>query len=301
MPATRSLAEAERYCHEMARREAKNFYWGFISLPREQRNAIYALYDFAREVDDEADAVAHAPDLPGRLKRHRARISACFRGEFADDDAVMQVLAVAVKRFAIPERELQMLIDGCEMDGTKVRYATWNELREYCNLVASVVGRMCVRIFGFDDDAALERADDLGIALQITNILRDVREDAGLGRIYLPEEDLARFGITEDALRNPEALARSASLDGRDGRDGREGWDEFIAFESSRARDYFERGYKVLDYIDRRPAACVRTMAGIYEKILEKIEREPDLPLHGRAGLSNGEKVGAMVRAWLGV
>jgi 15-cis-phytoene synthase len=300
MPATRSLVEAERYCHEMARREAKNFYWGFISLPREQRNAIYALYDFARQVDDEADAVAHAPDLPGRLHVHRDRISACVRGEFADDDAVMQVLAVAVERFAIPERELQMLIDGCEMDGTKVRYATWDELREYCNLVASVVGRMCVRIFGFDDDAALERADDLGIALQITNILRDVREDAGLGRIYLPEEDLARFGINEDAFCHPEVLARSASLEGREGREGSQ-WDALIAFESTRARGYFERGYKVLDYIDRRPAACVRTMAGIYERILNKIEREPNLPLRGRAGLSSGEKMGAMVRAWLGV
>jgi phytoene synthase len=161
MSAVLSLADAERYCHDMARREAKNFYWGFISLPREQRNAIYALYDFARQVDDEADAVAHAPDLPGRLQRHRDRIAKCVRAEFADDDAVMQVLAVAVARFAIPERELQMLIDGVEMDGTKVRYGSWDELRSYCNLVASVVGRMCVRIFGFDDEAALERADDL--------------------------------------------------------------------------------------------------------------------------------------------
>jgi 15-cis-phytoene synthase len=293
MPATRSLADAERSCHEMARREAKNFYWGFISLPRDQRNAIYALYDFARQVDDEADAVAHAPDLPGRLKRHRDRIAACVRGEFADGDDVMQVLAVAVRRFGIPERELQMLIDGCEMDGTKVRYASWDELREYCNLVASVVGRMCVRIFGFDDPAALERADELGIALQLTNILRDVREDVGLGRIYLPEEDLARFGIGEEMLLSSRAGAGDAASS--------HDWDAFIAFETARARGYFERGYKVLDYIERRPAACVRTMAGIYERILGKIEREPSLPLQGRAGLSNGEKVGAMVRAWLRV
>jgi len=284
MPAI-SLAEAERYCHEMARREAKNFYWGFISLPREQRNAIYALYDFAREVDDEADGAAGAPDLRGRLKRHRDRISACVRGEYEEGDAVMQVLAVAVERFGIPERELQMLIDGCEMDGEKLRYATWDELKEYCNLVASVVGRMCVRIFGFSDPVALERADDLGIALQITNILRDVREDLGLGRVYLPAEDLARFGIAEGMLadRAPDT------------------WDAFVTFETERARSYFTRGYEVLDYIDRRPAACVRTMAGIYERILGKIERDPQLPLHGRAGLSGREKLAAMVRAWLAV
>jgi phytoene synthase len=281
-----SLADAERYCHEMARREAKNFYWGFISLPREQRNAIYALYDFARQVDDEADAVAHAPDLPARLQRHRERIAKCVRGDYADDDAVMQVLAVAVTRFSIPERELQMLIDGVEMDGTKVRYASWDELRSYCNLVASVVGRMCVRIFGFGDDAALERADDLGVALQLTNILRDVREDVGLGRIYLPQDDLQRFGISEaDLIGGTQAPQ----------------WDTLVAFEAARAREYFLQGYKVLNYIDRRPAACVRTMAGIYERILEKIERDPSLPLHERAGLSRTEKIGAMVRAWLGV
>jgi phytoene synthase len=281
-----SLADAERYCHEMARREAKNFYWGFISLPREQRNAIYALYDFARQVDDEADAVGHAPDLPGRLQRHRERIAQCVRGDYADDDAVMQVLAVAVTRFSIPERELQMLIDGVEMDGTKVRYASWDELRSYCNLVASVVGRMCVRIFGFEDDAALERADDLGIALQLTNILRDVREDVGLGRIYLPQDDLAYFGISEaDLIGGTQAPQ----------------WDTLVTFEAARAREYFLQGYKVLNYIDRRPAACVRTMAGIYERILEKIERDPSLPLHERAGLSRTEKIGAMVRAWLGV
>jgi 15-cis-phytoene synthase len=281
-----SLADAERYCHDMARREAKNFYWGFISLPREQRNAIYALYDFARQVDDEADAAAHAPDLPGRLLQHRERIAKCVRGEYAEDDAVMQVLAVAVERFAIPERELQMLIDGVEMDGTKLRYQTWDELRTYCNLVASVVGRMCVRIFGFEDDAALERADDLGIALQLTNILRDVREDIGLGRIYLPQEDLRRFKIPEASLLSWNAVP---------------GWDALIAFEAQRAREYFARGYEVLRYLDRRPAACVRTMAGIYERILEKIERDPSLPLHDRAGLSSTEKIGAMVRAWLGL
>ncbi|HUA08303.1 MAG TPA: squalene/phytoene synthase family protein [Candidatus Acidoferrales bacterium] len=282
----------------MARREAKNFYWGFISLPREQRNAIYALYDFARQVDDEADGAVNTPDLSGRLRKHRERIARCVRGEYEDGDAVMQVLAAAVARFAIPEHELQMLIDGCEMDGTVVRYENWDELKRYCSLVASVVGRMCVRIFGFDDEEALDRADDLGIALQLTNILRDVREDVGLGRIYLPREDLRRFGITEEWLAQRDAVLTSSP---QAIVDGREGWGGLVAFEASRAREYFERGYEVLDYIERRPAACVRTMAGIYERILEKIERDPALPLHARAGLSSTEKIGAMVRAWLGV
>ena len=247
-----SPTEAERFCRDMARREAKNFYWGFISLPYHQRIAIYALYDFARQVDDEADAHGDLPDLPGRIAAHRERIANCVRGVYGDDP-VMQVLGAAVKRFSIPERELQLLIDGVEMDETHRRYETWEELREYCNLVASIVGRMCVRIFGFRDPVALERADDLGIALQLTNILRDVREDAGMGRIYLPLEDLRRFEIGEDALMSGFPGPR---------------WNELIAFEVARARECFASGYQVLDYIDRRPAMCVRTMAGIYEQIL---------------------------------
>jgi phytoene synthase len=277
------LDEAERFCRDMAKREAKNFYWGFVSLPVDQRIAIYALYDFARQVDDETDgAAAHLPDITGRLMRQRERISRCLRGRY--DDPVMQVLSAAAERYGIPEEELQMLVDGVQMDVTRSRYDTWDELKSYCNLVASVVGRMCVRIFGFEDPVALERADDLGIALQLTNILRDVREDADMGRIYLPREDLERFGITEQDVLRGEL---------------RKGWNDLIAFQAARARHYFETGYEVLRYIPRRPAACVQTMAGIYERILAKLERDPSLSLHERAGLSPAEKLGIMVRSWM--
>ena len=140
---------AERFNRDMAKREAGNFYWGFISLGYHERMAIYALYNFARQVDDEADAVG-IENLPARLAVHRERISRCVRGEYGDDP-ILRVLAEAVDRYAIPEAELQMLVDGVEMDFSRSRYATFEELRAYCNLVASVVGRMCVRIFGFDD------------------------------------------------------------------------------------------------------------------------------------------------------
>ena len=274
--------EAERFCREMARREAKNFYWGFISLPHDQRMAIYALYDFARQVDDDVDD-APAPELiPQRLLQQRARVRHCVAQQY--DDPVMQVLAKAVSRYQIPEAELQALIDGVERDCTCTRYESWEALREYCYLVASVVGRMCVRIFGFSDPAALARADDLGLALQLTNILRDVREDAEMGRIYLPQADLRRFGITEDAL-----------LRGEPG----EGWNALVEFETKRARELFESGYQVLRYIPRRAAACVQTMAGIYESILQKIERDPQLPLRERAALSKGEKLRVVLESWL--
>lgn len=280
-PKVTGIAEAQRYCEALARREAKNFYWGFISLPHEQRVAIYALYSFARLVDDDADD-PNVEDREERLEAQRERVRACMRGEF--DDPVTQVLADAVARFGIPEAELMKLVDGCAMDLSSARYATWNDLRVYCDGVASVVGRMCVRIFGFDDPVALDRADDLGLALQLTNILRDVREDAQMGRIYLPEEDFVRFGASSSAL-----------LDSEPG----PWWEELIAFEVERAKGLFESGYGVCSHIPRRSAACVSTMAGIYRRILTKIERDPRLPLRGRAALTRTEKIGVMVISWL--
>lgn len=274
---------AERFNREMAKREAGNFYWGFISLGYHERMAIYALYNFARQVDDEADTGGRE-NLPARLAVHRERISQAVRGDFGEDP-ILRVLSEAIERYEIPERELQMLVDGVEMDFTQTRYATLDDLLAYCNLVASVVGRMCVRIFGFSDPVALERADDLGLALQLTNILRDVREDAvDMGRIYLPQSDLQQFEIPEDALVNGTMCP---------------GWPELIATNVSRAREYFASGYEVLRYIPRRPAACVQTMAGIYEELLKKIEREPALPLRERAALSKSEKLLVVVRSWL--
>ncbi|MBV8499305.1 MAG: squalene/phytoene synthase family protein [Candidatus Eremiobacteraeota bacterium] len=267
----------------MAKREAGNFYWGFISLGYHERMAIYALYNFARQVDDEADSVG-VENLPARLANHRERISRCVRREFGDDP-ILRVLSEAVDRYGIPEAELQMLVDGVEMDFSRSRYATFEELRAYCNLVASVVGRMCVRIFGFDDPVALERADDLGLALQLTNILRDVREDAvEMKRVYLPQDELARFGIPERALCEGEILP---------------GWEDLVAHNVARAQKYFATGYEVLRHIPRRPSACVATMAGIYEELLKKIERDPGLPLRERAALSKTEKLRVVVRSWL--
>jgi 15-cis-phytoene synthase len=274
---------AERFNRDMAKREAGNFYWGFISLGYHERMAIYALYNFARQVDDEADTVG-VENLPARLAVHRERIRRCLRGEYGDDP-ILRVLAEAVDRYAIPEEELRMLVDGVEMDFSRSRYATFEELRTYCILVASVVGRMCVRIFGFSDPIALQRADDLGMALQLTNILRDVREDAvDMQRIYLPQDELRRFGIPESALAHGKIHP---------------GWPVLVAHNVARARRYFATGYEVLRYIPRRPAACVQTMAGIYEELLKKIERDPALPLRARAALSKTEKLRVVVRSWL--
>jgi phytoene synthase len=195
----------------------------------------------------------------------------------------MQVLARAVRRHGIPATELEELVRGVEMDLRQDRYATWEELRGYCQLVAGVVGRMCVRIFGFDSEDALRSADSLGAALQLINILRDVREDASLGRVYLPQDELSRFGVSETSV-----------LAGRP--DG--AWSSLVEFEAARARRLYTAGIQVCEHIPGPARACVRTMAGIYSGILDRIEAEPELPLRQRVRLSSGEKAGVMLRAW---
>lgn len=286
-----TLRDAERYCAGMARREAKNFYWGFIALPRPKRMAIYALYDFARQVDDEADRAANDQG-PVDLLLHRDRLRRCFEADYADP--VMHSLGAAVQRYGIPHDELSQIIDGVEMDLVRNRYGSWEDLRQYCLLVASSVGRMCVRIFGFDDDEALLRADDLGQAMQLTNILRDVREDhAEYRRIYLPQDDLARFGLHED-----QVVASFANGTGIAGDPG-PGWAPFVHEQAARARALFDSGVQVSRMIPRSSAACVLTMAGIYRVILQEIEQDPHLPLTGRVSLSGRAKLGVMARAWL--
>src|SRR5439155_18692586 len=155
----------------------------------------------------------------------------------------------------------------------------------YCRLVASMVGRMCVRIFGFHDPAALDRADRLGLALQVVNVLRDVAEDAAMDRVYLPAEDLRRFGV-----RGADLLARRPGP----------GWEPLVRFQADRARSLFATGLEVCDYIPASSAACVRTMAGIYRRILDRIEADPGRPLRERVSLSAGAKLRVAAGSWLG-
>lgn len=288
--ATDALRASERYCQELTRREAGNFYWGFIALPREQRSAIYALYSFAREIDDDVDlSSALSPTNnrpcvvdPERFQFHRDRVECGFKGKATDP--VMHVLSDVVPRFGIPREDLDALIRGVEADLHQDRYETWDELRDYCLLVASSVGRMCVRIFGYSAPEAIECADDLGVAMQLTNILRDVREDVERGRIYLPREDLRPFGITG------ESLARG---------DPGPGWEALVAFETARAHSLFESGLRVTAFIPRRATACVLTMSGMYLGILQEIERDPFLPLRRRISLRKRAKLSVMARSWL--
>lgn len=289
MAIAETLIESEQYCQEVTRREARNFYWGFIALPKRQRIAIYALYSFSRQVDDDVDLNgSQLDDLRRRewvLERcavQRERVEECYRNR--PSDPVTRVLADVVREFAIPKEELLDLIRGVEMDAEASRYETWKDLSLYCHHVASAVGRMCTRIFGSSDEVALGQAEDLGRALQVTNILRDVREDYDLGRVYLPREDLRRFAVEE------ARLGTAAPGDG---------WEDLVRFETARARWYFESGIRVREHIPRRASACVLTMAGLYEEILQQIEDDPYLPLRQRAYLRKRTKLKVMLGSWL--
>jgi phytoene synthase len=278
----RTLHLAEQACARLTRKEAKNFYLGFLALPRPQRTAIYSLYSFARQVDDEVDGTNGRTASAEGIAHQRERLRACLHG--VCKDPVMQVLGDTVARYRIPAPELEELIDGVEMDLRHTRYQSWEELTLYCRRVAGSIGRMCVRVFGSDAPDALRHANNLGLALQLTNILRDVREDASMGRTYLPQNDLALHDLTDADLLGPRPGP---------------GWEGLVEYEVGRARELYEDGLKVCDSIPATSAACVRTMAGIYQRILDRIALDPRAALEARVSLSTPRKLGIAARSWV--
>jgi phytoene synthase len=238
-----SVAEAYAEVGRITRREAKNFAYGIMVLPRAKRQAIAAIYAFARTVDDVADG-----ELPPEEKRARLEELRAALGE-DPADPVFVALRDARERFGIPREPLEALIDGGLQDLEQSTYADFAELRGYCEKVAGAVGLACVPIYGSDDT---EHAMTLGIALQLINIIRDVDEDRRLGRVYLPQDELTAFGVEE--------LAPSPQFR------------ELMAFEAERARTYLAEGLRLLDSLDRRSALCVGTFAGLYRETLDRIE-----------------------------
>jgi 15-cis-phytoene synthase len=276
------VAEAYRVCREIARREARNFYYSFVALPEAKRNAICAVYAFMRHADDLSDD--ESLSIAERQVKLQAWLDAWHEASQGGDagDPVFLAMRDAQKRFEIPLQLLEQLVEGTTMDlrrgdfregdlgqGELRRgeasethydtYETFDELYRYCYLVASVVGLVCIRIFGYRDPRAEKLAEETGIAFQLTNILRDVREDAERGRIYLPLEDLRRFGVT------PEVLA---SANGEPPEPMR----ELLQWEARRAEEYYRSGEQLLPLIDidSRPALWV--LITIYHRLLLKIK-----------------------------
>ena len=262
----------------VTREQARNFAWGVLVLPRAKRQAIAALYAFARRVDDIADSDLDPDERRRRLEDCRTSIEALPGSP--NGDSVLVALSDAMSRYPIPKSALLDLVAGGLMDVDKSRYANWQELHEYCRRVAGTVGLACVAVYGPRDPAAAEPlAERLGLALQQINIMRDVAEDWGLGRVYLPQDELAQFGVSEEDIE-----ARHAGQE----------WRELMSYQAARADRLLRAGLDLLTLLDRRSALCVRTFAGVYRGLLVQMrDRRYDV-FTARPHLSRVEKVRAV-------
>ena len=288
------LRAAYGVCRHIARSAAKNFYYGFLVLPAAKRNAVSAVYAFMRHADDISDD----PSIPAQQRREKLDewINALRRvvaGE-PTDDPVLFALADSQKLYKIPIELLEKLVHGTAMDvpqqgvapkpalgaePAQLQYDTFDQLYDYCYHVASVVGLICIRIFGYRDPRAEKLAEQTGVAFQITNIIRDVKEDAEMGRVYLPKEDLARFGVEARSLTNGTA---SASLR------------PVLEFEAERARQFYRAADELLPLVDEESQPALWTLVEIYRRLLERIAARNYDVFSQRVRLSTAEKLAVL-------
>ncbi|MHB1535916.1 MAG: presqualene diphosphate synthase HpnD [Acidimicrobiales bacterium] len=277
-----NLDQAYRRCEEITAAEARNFSYGIRLLPFPKRRAMSALYAVARRIDDVGDGPDPAPAKLAALAAIRKDLAAINADPSAGgEDPVLVALADAARRYALPMTALEELIDGCTMDVEGTTYATFDELVGYCRRVAGTVGRLSLAIYGSTDPERAEPlADALGVALQLTNILRDVAEDRDrMGRVYLPRADIERFGCAPDLTGPTDAVVG------------------LITFEAGRAERWYEDGLALLPLLDRRSRACTAAMAGIYRRLLVEIQRQPSAVLAGRCSLPAWQKAAVAARA----
>jgi 15-cis-phytoene synthase len=286
-PDQAAITAAYRHCETIVRQQAKNFAYGITLLPAPKRRALSAVYAFARRIDDIGDGTMPAAEKIAALNAARESVAVVAAGggaaaEAIADDQVLLALWHAARRFPIPVMAFGELIEGCEADVRGVRYASIGDLEHYCRCVAGSIGRLSLGVFGSRDPRGAEPlADALGIALQLTNILRDISEDLGNGRVYLPAEDLAEFGCTllppgQDGAGEGGTVAGPMA--------------ELMRFEAGRARSRYDVGLRLLPLLDRRSAACTGAMAGIYRQLLEHIAADPQAALGQRMSLPGREK-----------
>ena len=290
------LTEAYRECERITWSQARNFAYGIRLLPHEKRRGLAVIYAFARRIDDIGDGTlpGQQADMPAEQKiadleaARQAVLNLDGTSGASLDDPVLLALADVKRNFPVPMEAFGELIDGCVADVRGTRYETFEDLHHYCRCVAGSIGRLSLGIFGtgpdhtgHDQQEAARLADSLGVALQLTNILRDIREDHENGRVYLPAEDLAKFDIDLDAPSASQFI-------------------RLVEFEAERAREWYAAGWQLLPMLDRRSAACTGAMAGIYRRLLERIAAQPAAVLDSRVSLSTGEKAMVAVRALAG-
>ena len=280
--------EAQQYCTDLARRSGSNFYYSFFFLPQERRDAMHAVYAFCREVDSVVDDPAPGSDPRTHLARWRADVAALYRADGAAQvnslNPVIVCLADHIRRLGIPQEYFDEIITGVEMDLTITRYATFSDLYQYCYRVASVVGLVCLKILGARAPEAQTYAVNLGVAFQLTNILRDLKVDGARGRIYLPTEDLKRFGYDEQELLAGASTPAFTSL---------------MEFECRRAQEYYRAAEAALPESDRRALLPAEIMRAIYHTILERIEASRYEVFARRVTLSPPRRVAVALKAWL--
>jgi phytoene synthase len=272
----------EQYCQQKAAASGSSFYYAFLFLPPERRRAITALYAFCREVDDVVDEATDLQLAQTRLAWWRAEIGRTFAGD--PQHPVTRALAPALAPFGIGAARLNEIIDGVEMDLTQSRYLDFAALERYCYRVASVVGMLAAGIFGYRDARTLDYARDLGIAFQLTNIIRDVGEDARRNRIYLPMDDLKAYGVTASditAARYSEAFA------------------DLMRFQARRAETFYDRALAALPAADRRAQRPGLIMAAIYRALLAEIERDGFRVLSARVSLTPLRKLWLAWKTWI--
>ena len=267
-------ANAYRQCAKLTRKASSNFYVSFLVLPPKLRRAIYATYAFCRLCDDIVDEPGLGIDPDSELDLVQAALANASQTRYSEHP-IFVALEHATDRFDLDKRYFEDVIDGCRMDIRIDRYETFEDLRQYCERVASAVGIICISIFGFSSPKAIQYANDLGIAFQLTNILRDIREDYSNGRVYLPQEELREFAVSESEFGFDTPSANFKKL---------------MEFQMERARNYYKSGERVIP-MAVRGRQCLELMSGFYSRILEKIsENEADV-LSNRVSLSTQEKL----------
>lgn len=273
----------DEYCQQKAAASGSSFYYSFLFLPPDRRRAITALYAFCREVDDAVDEAAEMQVAAAKLAWWRAEVRNLERD--APQHPVTKALQPHKERFTIAASHLHEIIDGMEMDLTQTRYLDWAGLQRYCHLVAGVVGVLAAGIFGYRDARTLQYASNLGIAFQLTNIIRDVGEDARKNRIYLPMEDLQRFEVTAADILDRRQTPQFRAM---------------MAFQSQRAREFYAKALDALPPVDRRAQRPGLIMAAIYRTLLEEIEQDGFQVLDRRTSLTPLRKLWIAWRTWIG-
>jgi phytoene synthase len=277
---SRSVAASYAECNRIARAARSSFYLAFFGLPKHKRNALCALYAFMRLVDNVSDEPGDIESKRRGLAGWRALLDEAASGR-TEGHAILPALADTISRFEIPTRYFHDLILGAEMDLTVASYATFDRLSEYCYRVAGTVGLTCLHVFGFRDPRAPDLAERLGLAFQLTNILRDVRADHEMGRVYLPLDELARFGVREEDLRGPLTPPLR----------------DLLAFEADRAWRFYEEGAPLVAQVDPDSRATLWALIRTYSSLLARIEERGFDVFSSRVSLSRAEKIQFLLTA----